>query len=52
VLGTLSKKQDIWKIPQADLDYRYPKYHIFSNRFIFAGELEKFEITLFYGIVY
>jgi len=31
---------DTLRIPQVDYNYRYPKYHNFSNRSIFADMLE------------
>jgi len=34
------KTTDKLRISQADLDYRYPKYHNFSSRSYFADKLE------------
>jgi len=31
---------DTLRITQADLDYRYPKYHNFSSQSYFADKLE------------
>jgi len=39
---------DILRLPQADLDYRYPKYHNFSSRSFFVDELDV--SVLFTGI--
>jgi len=36
-----NSKTDILRIPQADHNYRYPKYYSFSNRSIFADMLEQ-----------
>jgi len=38
------------RLPQADLDYRYPKYHNFSSRSFFVDELDVF--VLFTGIFF
>ncbi len=34
------KISDILRVPQVDLDFRYPKYHNFSNQSIYADILE------------
>ena len=39
---------DILRLLQADLDYRYPKYHNFSSRSFFVDELDV--SVLFTGI--
>jgi len=36
---------ELLRIPQMDINYRYPKYHNVSNRFIFADMLEIAQIS-------